>query len=75
MATIDPQLDQLCVNTIRALSIDAIQKANSGHPGLPLGTAPMAFALWTRFLKHNPTHPDWPDRDRFILSAGGHQQV
>jgi len=70
VATINPQLDQLCVNTIRALSIDSIQKANSGHPGLPLGTAPMAYALWTRFLKHNPTHPDWPDRDRFILSAG-----
>ncbi len=70
MATTDPQLDRLCVNTIRALSIDSIQKANSGHPGLPLGTAPMAYALWTRFLKHNPTHPGWPDRDRFILSAG-----
>jgi transketolase len=70
MATTHPQLDQLCINTIRALSIDAVQKANSGHPGLPLGAAPMAYALWTRFLKHSPTHPDWPDRDRFILSAG-----
>ena len=65
----DP-LDQLCVNTIRALAIDAIQKANSGHPGLPLGAAPMAYALWSRHLKHNPANPDWPDRDRFVLSAG-----
>jgi transketolase len=70
MATTDPQLDQLCINTIRALSIDAIQKANSGHPGLPLGMAPAAYALWTRFLKHNPANPNWPDRDRFVLSAG-----
>jgi transketolase len=70
MATSNPQLDQLCINTIRALSIDAIQKANSGHPGLPLGAAPMAYALWDRFLQHNPTNPAWPDRDRFVLSAG-----
>jgi len=70
MATTNSQLDQLCINTIRALSIDAIQKANAGHPGLPLGAAPMAYALWTRFLKHNPTNPTWPDRDRFILSGG-----
>lgn len=70
MATTDPQLDQLCINTIRALSIDAVQKANSGHPGLPLGSAPMAYALWTRFLKHSPANPTWPDRDRFVLSAG-----
>ncbi len=59
-----------CVNTIRFLSIDAVQKANSGHPGLPLGAAPMAFVLWTRFLKHNPADPGWFDRDRFVLSAG-----
>ncbi len=64
------QLDGLCVNTIRFLSVDAIQKANSGHPGLPLGAAPMAYVLWTRFLKHNPSHPKWFDRDRFVLSAG-----
>ncbi len=70
MATANSQLDQLCINTIRALSIDAVQKANSGHPGLPLGAAPMAYALWTRFLKHSPVHPHWPDHDRFILSAG-----
>src|SRR5512136_1286848 len=63
-------LDQLCVNTIRFLSIDAVQKANSGHPGLPMGAAPMAYVLWTRLLKHNPANPGWPDRDRFILSAG-----
>ena len=63
-------LDQLCVNTIRMLSVDAIQKANSGHPGMPMGAAPMAYVLWTRFLRHNPRNPGWPDRDRFILSAG-----
>ncbi|MDR3491390.1 MAG: transketolase [Gammaproteobacteria bacterium] len=63
-------LDELCVNTIRMLSIDAIQKADSGHPGLPLGAAPMAYLLWTRFLKHNPKNPKWYDRDRFVLSAG-----
>jgi len=63
-------LDELCINTIRALSIDAIQKADSGHPGLPLGAAPMAYVLWTQFLKHNPKNPKWYDRDRFILSAG-----
>ncbi|MEO8048424.1 MAG: transketolase [Nitrospirota bacterium] len=64
------QLDQLSINTIRFLSIDAVQKANSGHPGLPLGAAPMAYVLWTRFLRHNPTHPHWFNRDRFVLSAG-----
>src|SRR5882757_967109 len=63
-------LDQLSVNTIRALSIDAVQKANSGHPGLPLDAAPMAYVLWTRLLKHNPANPGWADRDRFILSGG-----
>lgn len=63
-------LDQLCINTIRCLSIDAIQKANSGHPGLPMGAAPMAYALWTRVLRHNPIDPNWPDRDRFVLSGG-----
>jgi len=62
--------DELCINTIRFLSVDAIQKANSGHPGAPLGAAPMAYVLWDRFLKHNPGDPKWPDRDRFILSAG-----
>jgi transketolase len=63
-------LDQLCINTIRALAIDAVQKAESGHPGLPLGTAPLAYVLWTRFLRHNPKNPKWENRDRFLLSAG-----
>jgi transketolase len=63
-------LDLLCVNTLRTLSIDAVQKADSGHPGLPLGAAPMAYVLWQKHHKHNPADPNWPDRDRFILSAG-----
>ena len=70
MRIAEPSLETLCINTIRGLSIDAVQKANSGHPGLPMGAAPMAFALWTRHLKFNPTNPHWFDRDRFILSAG-----
>ena len=69
-ATMFTALDQLCVNTIRFLSVDAVQKANSGHPGLPLDAAPMAYVLWTRALKHNPRNPQWADRDRFVLSAG-----
>ncbi len=64
------ELDNLSINTIRFLSIDAVQKANSGHPGLPMGAAPFAYVLWTRFLKHNPSNPTWFDRDRFVLSAG-----
>jgi transketolase len=64
------EIDELCVNTLRFLSVDAVQKANSGHPGLPLGAAPMAYVLWTRFLKHHPANPQWFDRDRFVLSAG-----
>ena len=63
-------IDNLSVNAIRVLSADAIQKANSGHPGLPLGSAPMAYELWTRHMKHNPENPDWKDRDRFVLSGG-----
>ena len=63
-------VDALCVNTIRFLSVDAVQKANSGHPGMPMGAAAMAYVLWTRFLKHSPANPAWPDRDRFVLSAG-----
>lgn len=63
-------IDDLCINTIRILSMDAVQKANSGHPGAPLGMAPMAYALWDRFLKHNPQEPAWINRDRFILSPG-----
>ncbi len=64
------QLDQQCINTLRFLSVDMVQKANSGHPGLPLGAAPMAYVLWTRWLKSNPHNPDWFNRDRFVLSAG-----
>jgi transketolase len=63
-------LDTRCVNTIRILSAEAVQRANSGHPGMPMGAATMAYVLWTRFLKHNPRNPGWPDRDRFVLSAG-----
>src|SRR2546426_7398073 len=68
--TTTTDLDRLCVNTIRTLSLDAVQKAESGHPGLPLGAAPMAYVLWTRFLRHNPQNPKWENRDRFLLSAG-----
>ena len=64
------KLDDLCVNTIRMLSADGVEKANSGHPGMPMGAAGMAYVLWTRFLRHNPLNPKWPDRDRFVLSAG-----
>ncbi|MEO6689230.1 MAG: transketolase [Dokdonella sp.] len=64
------RLDQQCIDTLRFLSVDMVQKADSGHPGLPLGAAPMAYVLWTRFLKHNPRNPAWADRDRFVLSAG-----
>jgi len=70
LSTVEKSVDQLSVDTIRTLSIDAVQKANSGHPGLPLGAAPMGYVLWQRFLKHNPRDPHWPDRDRFVLSAG-----
>ena len=72
MSDISPTdtLDQLCVNTVRTLAMDAVQKANSGHPGLPMGIADVAYVLWTQFLKHNPANPDWPDRDRFVLSGG-----
>src|SRR6266702_7511145 len=66
----NPELDQLCINTIRALTLDAVQKAESGHPGLPLGAAPMAYVLWTRFMRYNPKNPKWENRDRFLLSAG-----
>ncbi len=62
--------DQLCINTIRTLAMDGVQKARSGHPGMPMGMADAAYVLWTRFLKHNPKDPKWPDRDRFVLSAG-----
>lgn len=67
---IQEDIDQLCINTIRFLSVDAVQKANSGHPGLPLDAAPLAYILWTKIMKYNPHNPDWFDRDRFVLSAG-----
>jgi transketolase len=65
----DTNIDLLCVNAIRFLSVDAVQKAESGHPGLPLDAAPMGYILWTRFLKHNPSNPKWFDRDRFVLAV------
>jgi transketolase len=75
MTTCKPMdIDQQCVNTIRTLSMDAIQKANSGHPGAPMGLAGAGYVLWTRIMKHNPLNPDWPDRDRFVLS-GGHASM
>ncbi|HQY20734.1 MAG TPA: transketolase [Ignavibacteria bacterium] len=64
------KIDELCINTIRLLSADAVQKANSGHPGMPMGAAAMAFSLWTNEMNYDPSDPDWPGRDRFILSAG-----
>ncbi len=70
MAEVTKSLDELCINTLRMLSADMIQQANSGHPGLPLGAATMAYVLWSRFLRFNPKNPKWPNRDRFILSAG-----
>ncbi|MBI3325326.1 MAG: hypothetical protein HYZ81_01290 [Nitrospinae bacterium] len=70
MAVDQATLDQLCINTIRMLAVDAVEKAKSGHPGMPMGTAPLAYVLWTRVLKHHPANPTWPDRDRFVLSAG-----
>src|SRR5438132_69407 len=63
-------IEQLCVNTVRMLSVDAVEKAKSGHPEAPMGLAPTAYLLWTRFMKYNPRNPSWPDRDRFVLSAG-----
>ena len=70
MTAVTTDLDRLAIDTIRTLSIDGVQQANSGHPGAPMGAAPMAYVLWTRFLRHAPTNPHWPDRDRFVLSAG-----
>src|ERR1700742_4319158 len=63
-------LEELCINSLRFLSADAVQQANSGHPGMPMGAAAMAYTLWTKFLKFNPKDADWFDRDRFVLSAG-----
>ena len=64
------KLDELCINSIRVLVIDAVQKANSGHPGMPMGMAPVAYLMFTRFMRHNPHNPHWYGRDRFVLSAG-----
>src|SRR3954452_16537445 len=66
----DQTIDQLSINTIRTLAIDAVQAAQSGHPGAPLALAPAAYVLYTRVMKHNPKNPTWPDRVRFVLSAG-----
>lgn len=66
----DNRLDQLCINTVRMLAVDAVEKARSGHPGMPMEAADIGYVLWTRFLKHNPANPQWPNRDRFVLSAG-----
>ncbi len=66
----EKNMDQLAVNSIRMLSAEAVEKAKSGHPGLPMGAAPMAYTLWSRVMKHNPKNPVWKNRDRFILSAG-----
>lgn len=66
----NPSVEQLSVTTIRTLSIDAVNRANSGHPGLPMGAAPMAYALWANHLQHNPANSGWFNRDRFVLSAG-----
>src|ERR1043166_5047404 len=66
----DSKLGELCINTVRTLAMDAVQQANSGHPGTPMALAPVAYVLWDRFLRHNPHNPAWPDRDRFVLSAG-----
>jgi transketolase len=70
MALTNKTIDQLSIDTIRTLSIDAVQKANSGHPGMPMGAAPMGYALYAKLMKHNPANPEWIDRDRFVLSAG-----
>ena len=67
-------IDYLCINTIRTLAMDAVQAAKSGHPGAPMGLAAVAYVLWTKVLKHNPSNPAWMDRDRFVLS-GGHASM
>ncbi|WP_213878748.1 transketolase [Pseudomonas sp. dw_358] len=69
-APLDPARDELCINTIRTLAMDAVQKANSGHPGTPMALAPVGYTVWSQFLRYHPKHPDWPNRDRFVLSVG-----
>ena len=66
----DRSIDELTINTIRTLAIDAVEKAKSGHPGTPMALAPVGYTLWTRFLRYDPDCPDWPNRDRFVLSVG-----
>ena len=66
----DTDLDELCINTIRTLAMDAVQKANSGHPGTPMALAPIAYTLYSRVMRHNPADAEWPNRDRFVLSCG-----
>ena len=69
-ASFDSDLTRQAVQTLKFLAVDAVENANSGHPGMPMGAADAAFVLWTRFLRHDPAAPAWPDRDRFVLSAG-----
>ncbi len=71
---VTPELRQKCRDTIRFLSADGVEKANSGHPGTPMGAADIAFVIWTEVMKHDPSTPDWPNRDRFVLS-GGHASM
>jgi len=66
----DGSADRLAIDTIRTLAMDAVQKANSGHPGTPMALAPVAYTLWKDFVRYDPTAPDWPNRDRFVLSVG-----
>ena len=70
MKSVNDSQDQLCINTIRTLAMDAVQAANSGHPGTPMALAPVAYCLWNRLLRFDPADPIWPNRDRFVLSAG-----
>ncbi len=67
---LSPELDRLCIDAVRVLSMDAVQKAKSGHPGTPMALAPIGYLLWTQHLRHNPSDPAWADRDRFVLSVG-----
>src|SRR6266513_6273347 len=70
MNDVNQKMDELCINTIRTLAMDAVQKANSGHPGTPMALAPVVYCLWQRFLRFDPDDPIWPNRDRFVLSMG-----
>ena len=70
MIDLNQSSDELCINALRTLAMDAVQRAGSGHPGTAMGAAAATYTLWSRHLRHNPTNPDWPDRDRFVLSPG-----